>query len=65
MPSTSTASPSADALLARISRIAPVLERSGAANEALGRLTPEVVDLLHEARLFRLLLPRAYDGEDK
>ncbi len=64
MPSTSTLSPSADALLARIARIAPVLERSGAANEALGRLTPEVVDHLHQARLFRLLLPRAYDGDE-
>jgi indole-3-acetate monooxygenase len=64
MPSTSIPSPSADALLQRIARIAPVLERSGAANEALGRLTPEVLDHLHEARLFRLLLPRAYDGEE-
>jgi alkylation response protein AidB-like acyl-CoA dehydrogenase len=41
-----------------------MLERSGAANEALGRLTEEVVDGLHEARLFRLLLPRAYDGDE-
>ena len=38
--------------------------RSGAANEALGRLTPEVVDKLHEQRLFRMLLPRAYGGEE-
>ena len=48
----------------RIARIAEIIERSGAANEALGRLTPEVVDKLHEARLFRMLLPRAYDGDE-
>src|SRR5437773_1485089 len=48
----------------RIGRIAEVIGKSGAANEALGRLTPEVVDKLHEQRLFRLLLPRAYGGEE-
>jgi alkylation response protein AidB-like acyl-CoA dehydrogenase len=64
MPSPSTAAPLSSTPLERIARIADVLERSGAANEALGRLTPEVVDKLHEARLFRLLLPRAYDGEE-
>jgi alkylation response protein AidB-like acyl-CoA dehydrogenase len=64
MPSPSTAPPLTAAPLERIGRIADVLERSGAANEALGRLTPEVVDKLHEARLFRLLLPRAYDGDE-
>ena len=41
-----------------------MIERSGAANEALGRLTPEVVDKLHEQRLFRMLLPKAYGGEE-
>lgn len=48
----------------RIGRIAGVIEGSGAANEALGQLTPEVVDKLHEQRLFRMLLPRAYGGEE-
>jgi indole-3-acetate monooxygenase len=64
MPSPSTAAPLSSTPLERIARIADVLERSGAANEALGRLTPEVVDKLHETRLFRLLLPRAYDGDE-
>ena len=50
--------------LERIARIAGVLEDQAAANEALGRLTPEVVDKLHEARLLRMLLPRAYDGDE-
>ena len=65
MPSRAdTASPSADGPVERIGRIADVIEKSGAANEALGRLTPEVVDKLHEQRLFRMLLPRAYDGDE-
>jgi alkylation response protein AidB-like acyl-CoA dehydrogenase len=65
MPSRAdTASPSADGPVERIGRIADVIASSGAANEALGRLTPEVVDKLHEQRLFRLLLPRAYGGDE-
>jgi alkylation response protein AidB-like acyl-CoA dehydrogenase len=47
----------------RIARIAGLIERSAAAGEALGRLMPEVVDSLHEQRLLRLLLPRAYGEE--
>src|SRR5262249_38628235 len=57
-------SPSADAPLERIGRIADVIAGSGAANEALGRLTPEVLDKLHEQRLLRLLLPKAYGGDE-
>ncbi|HKD58429.1 MAG TPA: acyl-CoA dehydrogenase family protein [Hyphomicrobiaceae bacterium] len=57
-------SPSADSPLERIGRIADVIAGSGAANEALGRLTPEVLDKLHEQRLFRLLLPKAYGGDE-
>ena len=48
----------------RVGRIATLIEASAGANEELGRLTPEVVDTLHEQRLFRLLLPRAYGGEE-
>lgn len=48
----------------RIGRIADLIARSGEANEALGRLTPEVVDALHGERLFRMLLPRDYGGEE-
>ena len=63
MPSIAgSSSPSAAGPVERIGRIADVLARSGAANEALGRLTPEVVDKLHEQQLFRMLLPRAYGG---
>jgi indole-3-acetate monooxygenase len=48
----------------RIGRIADVIKAAGAENESLGRLTPKVMDQLHEQRLFRLLLPRAYGGEE-
>jgi alkylation response protein AidB-like acyl-CoA dehydrogenase len=48
----------------RVGRIADLIEKSSAANEANGRLLPEVVAALHEQRLFRLLLPRAYGGEE-
>jgi alkylation response protein AidB-like acyl-CoA dehydrogenase len=48
----------------RVARIAGLIERSAAANEALGRLVPEVVDKLHEEGLLRMLLPRACGGEE-
>src|SRR5262249_38453094 len=64
MHSVASSPPSADGPVERIGRIAEVIGRSGAANEALGRLTPEVLDKLHEQRLFRLLLPRAYGGDE-
>jgi indole-3-acetate monooxygenase len=48
----------------RVARIAPLLTDSGAANETLGRLTPGVVDALHEQRLYRMLLPKAYGGDE-
>ena len=63
-PRTTGEAASAPGPVERIAGIADVLERSGPANEALGRLTPEVVDKLHEQRLFRMLLPRAYGGEE-
>jgi alkylation response protein AidB-like acyl-CoA dehydrogenase len=58
------ASPSFDGPVERIGSIAAVIEKSGLENELLGQLTPEVVDKLHEQKLFRLLLPRAYGGEE-
>jgi indole-3-acetate monooxygenase len=65
MPSlASSSSPDPAGPVERIGRIADVLARSGAANEALGQLTPEVVEKLHEQRIFRLLLPRIYGGDE-
>ena len=58
------ASPSSVGPVERIGSIAAVIEKAGLENEVLGQLTPEVVDKLHEQKLFRLLLPRAYGGEE-
>jgi len=58
------ASKAAPGPVERIGRIAEVIAKAGDQNEALGRLAPHVVDALHEQRLFRLLLPRVYDGEE-
>ena len=48
----------------RITRIADLIEGSGGANETLGSLLPDVVDALHEQRLFHMLLPSTYGGEE-
>src|SRR5499426_1607189 len=50
--------------LARIASIADLIQKSAADNETLGRLTPQVVEQLHQQRLFRLLLPRPYGGDE-
>jgi indole-3-acetate monooxygenase len=60
---THTSTPAADPV-ARVASIADLLRRAAPENEKLGRLTPEVVDKLHEQRLFRLLLPAAYGGDE-
>src|SRR5262245_38799241 len=50
--------------VARVASIAYTLQKAAPENETLGRLTPQVVDKLHEQRLFRLLLPAAYGGDE-
>jgi len=51
--------------LARVAAIAEVLTQAAADNnERLGRLTPPLVDKLNQQRLFRLLLPAAYGGDE-
>jgi indole-3-acetate monooxygenase len=57
-------SPPSTSPLERIGSIADLIETSGERNETLRQLAPEVIDKLHEQRLFRMLLPRAYDGEE-
>jgi alkylation response protein AidB-like acyl-CoA dehydrogenase len=64
MPTSVASSQSINGPVERVATIAAAIERSGTDNERLGQLTPEVVDKLHEQRLFRLLLPRAYGGEE-
>src|SRR5262245_6281380 len=56
--------PDATDPVARVASIAHILQKAAPENEKLGRLTPAVVDKLHEHRLFRLLLPAAYGGDE-
>jgi indole-3-acetate monooxygenase len=48
--------------IAQAHDIAPILRAEAAAIEALGRLTPAVVDALHARGLYRTLLPRSLNG---
>jgi indole-3-acetate monooxygenase len=44
--------------------LAPTLAAAAARIEAGRELPPDIVDALHEARLFRMLVPRAYGGDE-
>jgi alkylation response protein AidB-like acyl-CoA dehydrogenase len=55
-------SPSLEVLLERVDEIAPVIRDGAAESERLGRLAPGVVDALHRADLFRMLLPAEMGG---
>jgi len=50
--------------LARAEGLAPLIEASAGEGERTRRLAPPLVALLHEAELYRLLLPRALDGAE-
>ena len=53
-----------DEWLAGVERLAPVIGAEADAGERSRRLTPALLDALHEARLFRMLLPRALGGAE-
>ena len=55
--------PRADAP-ARACAVAPLIAAESPRIEAGCRLTPDALDALHDAALFRTLLPRAYGGEE-
>jgi alkylation response protein AidB-like acyl-CoA dehydrogenase len=44
--------------------LAPALAAAAARIEEGRELPPDIVDLLHEARLFRMLVPRTYGGDE-
>jgi indole-3-acetate monooxygenase len=50
--------------VARARAIAPVILAAAPRIEAEKGLTPEVLDAMHGAAIFRTLLPRAYNGEE-
>ncbi len=53
-----------DATLARARALGPAIAAAVPEIEARRRLPPALVEALHEARMFRLLLPRAVGGEE-
>jgi alkylation response protein AidB-like acyl-CoA dehydrogenase len=54
----------AAALIGRARDLVPLLERAGDRIERGRCLPDDVLDALYDARLFRMLIPRAYDGEE-
>jgi alkylation response protein AidB-like acyl-CoA dehydrogenase len=50
--------------IARARALTPVLERAAPRIEAAQALPADVLDALHGAKLFRMLLPRAFDGAE-
>jgi alkylation response protein AidB-like acyl-CoA dehydrogenase len=51
-------------LIGRARELIPVIERAGDRIERERGIPADILDALHEARLFRLLLPRSLDGEE-
>jgi alkylation response protein AidB-like acyl-CoA dehydrogenase len=51
-----------DEVLDRVERIADVIRDGADESEKLGHLAPAVVDALHEANLFRMLVPEDFGG---
>jgi len=48
----------------RVRRLAPIIAAAAARIEQQRVIPPEIIDAMHAARLFRLLMPRAYGGEE-
>src|SRR5690242_15888062 len=51
-------------LIGRARELIPLIDRAGERIERERRIPDDVLDALHDARLFRLLIPRSYDGEE-
>jgi indole-3-acetate monooxygenase len=49
---------------ARAQALAPRIASAAARIEAGRELPPDIVEALHEARLFRMLVPRSLDGDE-
>ncbi len=48
----------------RARALAPMINAAGPRIEQDGAIAADVIAAMHDARLFRLLIPRAYDGEE-
>lgn len=51
-------------LIGRARELIPLLDRASDRIERERRIPDDVLDALHDARMFRLLIPRTYDGEE-
>jgi len=51
-------------ILKRVEALAPLIEGQSAASEDQGHLTDLMVESLHGQKMFRLLLPKPYGGEE-
>jgi alkylation response protein AidB-like acyl-CoA dehydrogenase len=63
-PSAADREKRATELIGRASELIPIIDRAGDRIERERRIPDDVLDALHDARLFRLLLPRSCDGEE-
>lgn len=48
----------------RARALAPMIAAAAPRIEQEGAIAPDIITAMHDARLFRLLIPRAYDGEE-
>jgi indole-3-acetate monooxygenase len=48
----------------RARALAPMIAAAASRIEYEGAIAPDIIAAMHDARLFRLLIPRAYDGEE-
>jgi indole-3-acetate monooxygenase len=56
--------PSPDDCVERARALAPMIAAAASRIEQEGAIPSDIIAAMHEARLFRLLIPRAYDGEE-
>lgn len=59
---TSASPPAANAVVARARALRPAIEAAAGATEVYAALPPHLLAMLHEALLFRMLLPRSAGG---
>ena len=48
----------------RARALAPMIAAAAPRIEQEGAIAPDIIAAMHDARLFRLLIPRTYDGEE-
>jgi alkylation response protein AidB-like acyl-CoA dehydrogenase len=63
-PSAAEQEARADELIGRARELIPLLDRAGDRIERERRIPDDVLDALHDARMFRLLIPQSLDGEE-